>query len=66
MIGYVLAPIFLMALFIAAIATIGYWTADASCRARWSEEFAPTYAMFAGCQITVNGKRIPAANYRVL
>jgi hypothetical protein len=42
-----------------------YVLAPMSCNSRWPDR-EPTYSVMGGCQIMVDGKRIPESNYRVL
>lgn len=34
------------------------------CTSRWDESFNPEYKFVSGCILNVNGKKIPAKNFR--
>lgn len=57
---------FFSVLFVFAIVGAVFWIHAYRCHSQWGSTFMPDFQLFSGCTITIDGVRIPAANYRVL
>lgn len=66
LIGFLLIAVFGFGGLMGGLIAFSNWGSGVQCHAQWSADFDPKYDFWSGCTITVNGVRIPAANYRVL